>query len=177
MKINYADEITERLTMRDLMELYHETGRHNRTTCPFHNGKDNNFCYDGVVYHCWVCGAKGNVITFVKEFFGIDFLSTISKLNQDFRLGLPIGQKMTLRQQKELHDKVIERKKIKEQQRLKKEAYDKLHDELWSEWTRLDNNRRNYAPKDQKDFENLHPLYVEAVKKIDFQSFLIDYLL
>lgn len=175
MKINFAEEILANITMHNLLEKYHKTGRHNRTSCPFHDGKDNNFSYNDKVYHCFVCGVKGNIITFVKECFGLDFMNAISKLNDDFGLGLPINSKMTLRQRKDFLYKAKERERLKEQKRIKEENYRTLHDSLWDEWTRLDNNRRDYAPKSLAD--NFHPLYVESVKKIDYQSYLIDSLL
>lgn len=175
MKINFAEEILANITMHNLLEKYHKTGRHNRTSCPFHNGKDNNFSYNDKVYHCFVCGVKGNIITFVKEYFGLDFMNAISKLNDDFGLGLPINSKMTLRQRKDFLDKAKVRERQKEQRRIKEENYIKLHNSLWDEWTRLDNNRRDYAPKSLGD--DFHPLYVEAVNKIDYQSYLIDSLL
>lgn len=175
MKINFAEEILANITMHNLLEKYHKTGRHNRTSCPFHDGKDNNFSYNDKVYHCFVCGVKGNIITFVKEYFGLNFKGAISKLNDDFGLGLPINSKMTLRQRKDFLDKAKVRERQKEQRRIKEENYIKLHNSLWDEWTRLDNNRRDYAPKSLGD--DFHPLYVEAVNKIDYQSYLIDSLL
>ncbi|NLZ46202.1 MAG: hypothetical protein GX896_05870, partial [Clostridiales bacterium] len=118
---------------------------------------------------------KGNVITFIKEYFGLNFKGAISKLNDDFGLGLPINSKMTLRQRKDFLYKAKERERLKEQKRIKEENYIKLHNSLWDEWTRLDNNRRDYAPKSLGD--DFHSLYVEAVNKIDYQSYLIDSLL
>ncbi len=172
MKFNFSDEIMERVKMSDVIRLYHGEGRHNRTSCPFHNGKDNNFCYDGVVYHCWVCGAKGNVITFVMNYFKTDYKTATAKINEDFKLGLPIEGNMSLRQRRELLRRGAERKKKREDEERAKIEWDELKNRLLDEYARLDRNRTKYAPKSPED--EFHPLYAEAVRKIGYAEYLID---
>ena len=172
MKFNFSDEIMERVKMADVVERYHRVGRRNRTSCPFHNGKDNNLCYDGVVYHCWVCGAKGNVITFVMNYFGIDYRTAIAKINEDFKLGLPVDGRMTLRQRKELRERDAERRKKREVEEREKREWEELKDRLFGEYVRLDRNLTDYAPKSPE--EDFHPLYVEAVNNIDYAKYLIE---
>lgn len=172
MKFNFSDEIMERIKMADVIKFYHKEGRQNRTSCPFHNGKDNNFCYDGVVYHCWVCGAKGNVISFVMNLFSTDYKTAIKKINEDFKLGLPIGSKMTLRQRKELMARDDERRRKRVAEERERREWQELKDRLLDEYARLDRNRRDYAPKSPE--EEFHPLYIEAVHNIDYAKHLIE---
>ena len=139
--MNYADEIKSRLKMPEVLDYYGiERNRANRIRCVLHNGQDFNCGIKDHYIHCFVCGQSADVIKFVQVYFDLDFQSAIIKLNDDFRLGLPIGKKIDRRTQLEIN----------------KAAFD--------EWKRLDDNKRNYAPKTQSD--PFHPLFVEALKNI-----------
>ena len=41
---------------------------------------------------CFACGAKGDVISYVAERFGLSQLEAAKKINEDFLLEIPIGQ-------------------------------------------------------------------------------------
>ncbi len=170
--MNFINEVTERVTMPQVLSMYHKTGRGNRTPCPFHNGKNNNLGYNDRVYHCFVCGAKGNVITFVRDMFGLDSAGAAEKLNRDFGLGLPIGQRMTIRQRREYMEIAKRRETERREKRLEEERHQRFIDELRDEYARLDRNRILYAPKSPD--EEWHPLYIEAIRKIDYQGYLIE---
>lgn len=89
MRNNLVEEIKSRITIKDILSYYgYNEGRRMRTACPLHHGKNNNFCYTDSVYHCWVCGAKGDAITLVMELFGIQYRQALIKINTDFNLGL-----------------------------------------------------------------------------------------
>ena len=163
--MNYADEIKSRLKMPEVLDYYGiERNRANRIRCVLHNGQDFNCGIKDHYIHCFVCGQSDDVIKFVQVYFGLDFQSAISKLNDDFRLGLPIGKKIDRRTQLEINKAAFERKRKAEQQQKERQ---KIDDDYWSafdEWKRLDDNKRNYAPKTPTD--PLHPLFVEALKNI-----------
>ena len=163
--MDYASEIKSRLTLPEIARHYGFTpNRQGRIPCPFHNGKDPNLGLKDRYYNCFVCGAKGDAIKFVQELFGLNFQDAISKLNDDFCLGLPIGQKIDRRKQLEMGRIAFERKRKAEQQQ--KERH-QIEDDYWAafeEWKRLDDNKRNYAPKTPT--EPLHPRFVEALKNI-----------
>ena len=61
--------------------------RHGRCACPVHHGRDHN-CKLGTGYHCFVCGAHGDVIDLVMAVNGCSFQSALSWLNSAFNLGL-----------------------------------------------------------------------------------------
>ena len=165
MTMNYANEIKSRLTMPQILEYYGFTiNRSKRIPCPMHNGTDENCGVKEHYIHCFVCGESADAIKFVMRYFGLDFQSAISKLNDDFCLGLPIGQRIDRRKQLEMGRIAFERKRKAEQQQKERQ---KIEDDYWAafeEWKRLDDNRRNYAPK--LPTEPLHPLFVEALKNI-----------
>jgi DNA primase len=50
--------------------------------CPFHNEKSGSFSVNAEekLYYCFGCGAKGDVITFVREIEHVDFVGAVEKL-------------------------------------------------------------------------------------------------
>ena len=84
-----AAYIKERVSMPDIIARYHRPGKHRgRTSCPFHGGENDNLGFDNRVYHCFVCGAKGDSIEFVRQLLNLSFNDAISMLDRDFGLGL-----------------------------------------------------------------------------------------
>ncbi len=163
--MDYAREIKERLTLLEIARHYGFTpNRQGRMPCPFHNGKDPNLGLKNRYYNCFVCGAKGDAIKFVKELFDLNFSDTISKINSDFSLGLPIGQKIDRRKQLEMERLAFHRRQKAKQEEMARQQVEDAYWAAFDEWKRLDDNRRNYAPKSHT--EPLHPLFVEALKNI-----------
>ena len=105
------------------------------------------------------------------RYFGLDFQSAISKLNDDFRLGLPIGKKIDRRTQLEMNKSAFERKRKIESEKKRREQIENAYWAAFDEWKRLDDNRRNYAPKTPTD--PLHPLFVEALKNIAGAEYIL----
>jgi DNA primase len=163
--MDYASEIKSRLTMPQVLGYYGFTiNRAKRIPCPLHSGTDANCGVKEHYIHCFVCGESADVIKFTMRHFGLDFQSAISKLNDDFCLGLPIGQRIDRRKQLEMGRIAFERKRKAEQQQKERKQIDDDYWAAFDEWKRLDDNRRNYAPKSPTD--PLHPLFVEALKNI-----------
>lgn len=97
-----AEKIINALTIEDVLRMYgYGTSPKGRIPCPIHKGKHNNFCYTEKVYHCWSCGAKGDLITLAMELNGITFPQAITKLNYDFSLGI-VNKKPSLRERQEI---------------------------------------------------------------------------
>lgn len=89
MRNELAEEITRLVSIPDVLKRYgYDTGRNKRIPCPLHDGKNANFSYTDHVYHCWTCGASGNVIQLVMHLFGLRFGQALVKINCDFGLGL-----------------------------------------------------------------------------------------
>ena len=120
--MDYAIEIKDRLTLQEIARHYGFTpNRQGRIPCPFHNGKDQNLGLKDRYYNCFVCGAKGDAIKFVQELFGLNFQDSISKLNDDFCLGLPIGQRIDRRTQLEMNKAAFDRKRKIEAEKKQKD--------------------------------------------------------
>ena len=163
----YTDDIKNRINMIDICKTYgFNIQRGNFICCPFHNEKTPSLkLYDGNRgFYCFGCGEHGSVIDFVMRYFNLDFMKAISKLNDDFRLGLPIGKKIDRRTQLEMNKAAFERKRKIEAEKKRREQIENACWAAFDEWKRLDDNKRNYAPK--KPTEPFHPLFVEALKNI-----------
>ena len=169
MKImDYAREIKSRLTMPEMMLHYgFELDRAGFCKCPLHSEKSGSFkAYPGDRgFSCFGCGAHGSVIDFVMLYFGLSFKDALVKINEDFSIGLPIGEKLDRRKQLEMNKSAFERKRKIEAEKKRREQIENDYWAAFDEWKRLDDNRRNYAPKSPT--EPLHPLFVEALKNID----------
>ena len=169
MKImDYAREIKSRLTMPEMMLHYgFELDRAGFCKCPLHSEKSGSFkAYPGDRgFSCFGCGAHGSVIDFVMLYFGLSFKDALVKINEDFSLGLPIGEKLDRRKQLEINKASFERKRKIEAEKKRREQIENACWAAFDEWKRLDDNKRNYAPK--KPTEPFHPLFVEALKNID----------
>lgn len=166
--MDYANEIKSRVSMPEMMGLYgFELDRSGFCKCPLHGEKTGSFkAYSGNRgFFCFGCGAHGSVIDFVMQYFGLNFQDAISKINADFSLGFPIGERISLRQRREMEHRQRERQ---EERNREQRELERLEGEYWAAfdvWKKYDTNKREYAPKSPG--EDFHPLFVEAAKNID----------
>ena len=67
------------------------SGREMKGCCPFHNEKSPSFFVndDKGFYHCFGCGAHGDVIRFIVEQEGLGFIDAVKSLAQEAGLELP----------------------------------------------------------------------------------------
>lgn len=90
------DKIDEILARADLVEIASEyvklknTGSSFIGLCPFHHEKTPSFhiSREKQLYHCFGCGAGGNVITFIKEIKQITFYEALKELAQRYNIQL-----------------------------------------------------------------------------------------
>ncbi len=66
-------------------------GREFKACCPFHHEKTPSFTIndDKQFYHCFGCGAHGDVINFVMKHDNLDFMSAVEALSADAGLQVP----------------------------------------------------------------------------------------
>lgn len=85
-----AEIIKARVTMPDVISMYAPipAPRAGRIPCPIHGGKGYNMSIHRDRFICFVCGASGDQIDFVKSLFGLKYGAAIAKLNDDFNIGL-----------------------------------------------------------------------------------------
>lgn len=68
-----------------------QNGREYTGLCPFHNEKTPSFSVNDQkgFYHCFGCGAHGDIITFKMETEGLDFKTAVETLANDFSIEIP----------------------------------------------------------------------------------------
>ena len=175
VRINAIQTIKEQLTMFDVCQQYgFEPNRADFICCPFHNEKTPSMkIYQGDRgYNCFGCGKSGDVITFVKEYFNLSFQDALRKIDTDFNLNIYGDHTFEELRQSHYKEKMLKAKKDREQREKQKE-----NDDYWKafdEYKRLDDNFNKYKPKSQQ--EELHPLFVEALQKLEHQKFVLECL-
>jgi DNA primase len=140
--------------------------------CPLHNGKDYNCGIKQDYIHCFVCGESADVISFVINYYGLSFKEAITKLNNDFHLGLPIGEKLDRRKQIDLARKSFNARREREKQKNEHNRLKSSRETDLDEWVRLDKQRMQYKPKTQN--EALHPLFVEAIINLPHAEYRLE---
>ncbi|MBT6329911.1 MAG: DNA primase, partial [Kordiimonadaceae bacterium] len=91
---DFLDEIRNRLPTSEIVgrkvRLIRK-GREFSGLCPFHNEKTPSFTVndDKAFYHCFGCGAHGDIIKFVLETEGLSFPETVERLAEQAGLQIP----------------------------------------------------------------------------------------
>ncbi len=88
-RVKEAADILQEMAERGV-ELK-RSGRRWRALCPFHNERTPSFYVDPELglYHCFGCGASGDVITFVMEKDGLSFWEAVLYLAEKYGVEVP----------------------------------------------------------------------------------------
>ena len=160
-----ADAIRATVPMLHAIEFYYPelNPRHNRIPCPIHNGKDYNFAFGTDWYKCYVCGAAGDVISFVKESQGAPTrLDAIKRINNDFMLHLPLRGEVDA----QFSETAINRRKeAQERERIRQEWWTQYH-ALMDEWIECDKVKRTAEPMSDE--------WCNAVKRLEYIGYVLD---
>ncbi len=91
--------------------------------CPFHNEKTPSFTVSPTkgIYTCFGCGKKGNVFSFMRDYYGMEFGEGLKELAGRYNVQLP-QYKQTKRQK----EKLSRREQALEAARIAAEYYSKL---------------------------------------------------
>ena len=153
--MNYSYEIRSRLSSREVLEFYgFDVDRAGFCHCPFHQGDNTGSLkvYDGNKgWHCFGCGAGTSVIDFVMKYFGLSFYDAEKKLNEDFRMGLPIGDRLSDEQWNEAKRKAAERKKLQAEREAQHDKLLTAYHTALDLWIWLDKMKRENAPQSPQD--------------------------
>lgn len=106
---SFVDEIRNRLSPSDVIgkkiKLTHKGGGEYSGVCCFHNEKTPSFTVSNPkgFYHCFGCGAHGDIVKFVMESEGYSFVETVKLLANEAGLKIPKQSQAA----KENHKKII----------------------------------------------------------------------
>lgn len=81
----FLDDLRERLTLSDLIGKYIKVtraGREFKACCPFHKEKTASFTINDAkgFYHCFGCGAHGDVVRFLTDYANMNFIEAVEHL-------------------------------------------------------------------------------------------------
>ncbi len=79
------EQIKERLSIAEVVGSYvklEKAGSNLKAKCPFHNERTASFFVSPArgSYYCFGCGAKGDILSFVQAFEGLDFMGALKTL-------------------------------------------------------------------------------------------------
>lgn len=91
---NIIDQVQNRTDIVEVISRYislKKIGRNYKTTCPFHNEKTPSFIVspDKQIYHCFGCGAGGNVFSFLMKYENLQFPEAVEMLAEKAGIALP----------------------------------------------------------------------------------------
>jgi len=91
---SFLDELRARIGLASVIGRrvrLQRKGREHQGLCPFHNEKTPSFTVNEAkgFYHCFGCGAHGNVFSFVMKIEGLNFHEAIERLAAEAGLEMP----------------------------------------------------------------------------------------
>lgn len=119
--VRYSDELIEEIrSSNDIVDVISKyvtlkrSGKNFFGLCPFHKEKSPSFAVspDKQIFHCFGCGAGGNVIHFISKIEGLDFKDTLELLANRVNIELPTLDNLEDDKTARLKSKVYEINKI-----------------------------------------------------------------
>ena len=153
--------VKQSVTAREAAELYGiAVGRGGMACCPFHDERHPSMKVD-TRFHCFGCGADGDVIDFTARLYDLSPKEAAEKLAQDF--GLAYDSKAPIRR-----NYVRQKSEVQLRKENREHAWRVLADyyHLLRKW------EADYSPKTPD--EDPHPRFLEAVQKKDYMGYLLD---
>ena len=153
--------VKQSVTAREAAELYGiAVGRGGMACCPFHDDRHPSMKVD-TRFHCFGCGADGDVIDFTARLYDLSPKGAAEKLAQDF--GLSYDSKAPLRRSyvRQKSEAQVRKEKREHGWRVLTDYY-----HLLRKW------EADYSPKTAD--EDPHPRFLEAVQKKDYMGYLLD---
>ena len=153
--------VKQSVTAREAAELYGiAVGRGGMACCPFHDDRHPSMKVD-TRFHCFGCGADGDVIDFTARLYDLSPKEAAEKLAQDF--GLSYDSKAPPRRSyvRQKSEAQVRKEKREHGWRVLTGYY-----HLLRKW------EADYSPKTPD--EAPHPRFLEAIQKKDYMGYLLD---
>lgn len=163
--MNVFNAVKQSVTARQAAEMYGlKVHKNNMVVCPFHNDRTPSMKVDEH-FHCFGCGASGDVMDFASRLYGISLLEATKKLASDFGISYdmkPVSVEKKIIIQKESNAQIY----AKAEQRIFRVISDYYY--LLKKW------EVDFVPK--MEDTTWHPLFVEALQKKEHMEYLLDIL-
>ena len=164
MAENVFEAVKQSVSTRDAAAFYGiEVKRNGMACCPFHDDKNPSMKVDQR-FHCFGCGADGDVIDFTAKLFNLSPKEAAEKLAQDFGL---IYDSQAPPRRRYVRQKTEAQKFREDRQRCYRVLSDYYY--LLKKWE-ADNSPR--TPEEEP-----HPRFVEAIQKKAYVEYLLDLFL
>ena len=161
MAENVFEVVKESVTTREAAEMYGIEVKHGgMACCPFHDDRHPSMKVDRR-FHCFGCGADGDVIDFTARLYNLTPKEAAEKLAQDF--GLSYDNKAPPRRSyvRQKSEAQVRKEKREHGWRVLTDYY-----HLLRKW------EADYSPK-TPDVDP-HPRFLEAIQKKDYTAYLLD---
>ena len=164
MGANVFETVKQSVTVREAAERYGiEVRRNGMACCPFHDDKNPSMKVDQR-FHCFGCGADGDVIDFTAKLFDLSPKEAAEKLAQDFGL---IYDSQAPPRRRYVRQKTETQKFREDRQRCYRVLSDYYY--LLKKW------ETDHSPRTPE--EEPHPRFMEAIRKKDYVGYLLDFFL
>lgn len=175
--MNIFRYVKDAVSVKDAASFYNvKVYRNGMCVCPFHSDKNPSMKVDAR-FHCFGCGADGDVINFVEKLFNLSPISAAKKICNDFGLPSPL-----INSSKHSVPYKLSAAEISRQiEIILKKAIDDyikqsinillIYSDLLHFWI------QNYSPKTSEELTDCHPLYQQAIHHIDKTEWLLDELM
>ena len=164
MAENVFEAVKQSVSTREAAAFYGiEVKRNGMACCPFHDDKNPSMKVDQR-FHCFGCGADGDVIDFTAKLFDLSPKEAAEKLAQDFGM---IYDSQAPPRRKYVRQKTEAQQFREDRQRCYRVLSDYYY--LLKKWE-ADNSPR--TPEEEP-----HPRFVEAIQKKTYVEYLLDLFL
>ncbi len=150
--VRYSEELIDDIkNSNDIVDIISQyvtlkrSGRNFFGLCPFHREKTPSFSVspDKQIFHCFGCGAGGNVIHFISKIENVDFRESLEILAERAGIALPTTDNTEDGKRQQLKEKVYQ---------INKEAANYYHQELYKPTSKL---AQEYVKKRKLDNKTL----------------------
>ena len=164
MAENVFEAVKQSVSTREAAEFYGiKVSRNGMACCPFHDDKNPSMKVDQR-FHCFGCGADGDVIDFTAKLFNLSPKEATEKLAQDFGL---IYDSQAPPRRRYVRQKTEAQKFREDRQRCYRVLSDYYY--LLKKW---EADRSPRTPEEEP-----HPRFVEAIQKKAYVEYLLDLFL
>ena len=164
MAENVFEAVKQSVSTREAAEFYGiKVSRTGMACCPFHDDKNPSMKVDQR-FHCFGCGADGDVIDFTAKLFDLSPKEAAEKLAQDFGL---IYDSQAPPRRRYVRQKTEAQKFREDRQRCYRVLSDYYY--LLKKW---EADRSPRTPEEEP-----HPRFVEAIQKKTYVEYLLDLFL